>query len=98
VRADGPAQEPAATARVRREAGGVEPAACDDVRQPVDARGEPGLEVLTSRLDLVAQPGQCLGVGVRRAQAEEVQGLSPGIGRVLDRLEPGPIGGLDRYL
>src|SRR6185437_5704098 len=83
VRTGGPAQEPAATARVRRDAGNVKRAACDDVRQPVDARGEPGLEVLTSRLDLVAQPGQCLGVGVR-----------PGIGRILDRLEPGPIDGL----
>ena len=94
MRADGPAQEPAATARVRRDASGVEPAACDDVRQPVDGRAEPGLEVLIGRLDLAAQPGQGLGVGVRRAQAEEVQSLPPGIGRVLDRLEPGPLGGL----
>ena len=62
---------------------------------PSTAGPEPGLEVLiTGGLDLVAQPGQGLGLGWRRAQAEEVDGLPPGIGRVLDRLEPGPPGGL----
>ena len=57
LRPDGPAQEPAATARVRREAGDVKRAACDDVRQPVDGRAEPGLETRAGSLDLVAQLG-----------------------------------------
>ena len=91
--AGGPAQEPAAAARVRCAAVGVEAAAGDDVRQPVDHGLEPGLEVLiTGGLHLAAQPCQGLGLDGRRAQAEEVDGLPPCVSRVLDRLQLGPPG------
>jgi hypothetical protein len=92
VPAGGPAQEPAA-ARVRCAAVGVEAAAGDDVGQPVGHGLEPGLEVLvTGGLHLAAQPCQGLGLGGRRAQAEEVDGLPPCVGGVLDRLQLGPPG------
>jgi hypothetical protein len=83
VRASGPAQEPAAGGRFRHGAVGVEAATCDDVRQPVDCRPEPDLEILTTYgLDLAAQLGQGLGLGGRRAQAEEEKSLPPGVGGV----------------
>ena len=55
---------------------------------------EPGLEVLiTGGLHLAAQPCQGPGLGGRRAQAEEIDGLPPCISRVLDRLQLSPPGG-----
>jgi hypothetical protein len=90
VRVGPPAEEPPPAARLGCDAGGAKAPARDDVSPPVHGGTEPELEVLTGGLNLSPQSRQGLGLRRRLAEAEEVDGLPPGVRRVLDRLELGP--------
>lgn len=92
MRSGCPAEEPAAVAWVGGAAGGVKPAAGDGVGESVGGGPEPGPEGLVDGVDVVAEAGEGLGLGGWRAEAEEVDGLPPGVGGVLDRPERGASG------
>jgi hypothetical protein len=61
----------------------------DDVGKSVDCRAEPGLKVVICGLQVLLEAGVGFGLGGLIAEAEVVDGLAPGICRVLDRLEAG---------